>query len=54
MNRSLRNQCIGRMDRLSQKSKKLSVITFAVKNSIEETLAEIVKVKNWSFKDVGL
>jgi superfamily II DNA or RNA helicase len=54
MNRSLRNQCIGRMDRLSQKSKKLSVITFAVENSIEEKLADIVKVKNWSFKDVGL
>ena len=54
MNRSLRNQCIGRMDRLSQKSKKLSVITFAVKGSIEEKLADIVKVKNWSFKDVGL
>jgi SNF2 family DNA or RNA helicase len=54
MNRSLRNQCIGRMDRLSQKSKNLSVITFAVENSIEEKLADIVKVKNWSFKDVGL
>ncbi len=54
MNRSLRDQCIGRMDRIGQKKKCLDVITFAVEGSIEEKLAEVVKVKNWSFKDVNL
>jgi len=54
MNRSLRDQCIGRMDRIGQTKKSLDVITFAVENSIEEKLAEVVKVKNWSFKDVNL
>ena len=54
MNRSLRDQCIGRMDRIGQKKKCLDVITFAVQGSIEEKLAEVVKVKNWSFKDVNL
>jgi SNF2 family DNA or RNA helicase len=54
MNRSLRDQCIGRMDRIGQKKNSLDVITFAVEGSIEEKLAEVVKVKNWSFKDVNL
>jgi hypothetical protein len=42
------------MDRIGQKKKCLDVITFAVEGSIEEKLAEVVKVKNWSFKDVNL
>ena len=54
MNRSLREQCIGRMDRIGQAKSSLDVITFAVEGSIEEKLAEVVKVKNWSFKDVNL
>ena len=54
MNRSLREQCIGRMDRIGQAKSSLDVITFAVEGSIEEKLAEVVKVKNWSFKDENL
>lgn len=55
MNKSLKEQCIGRMDRLGQKKKSLEVITFAVKDSIEHDLLNISKEKNsFTFKDVGL
>ena len=54
MNRSYRQQCIGRIERLGQKSKELKVITFAVSGSVEEKLSKVTLVKNWSFKDIGL
>jgi len=54
MNRSYRQQCIGRIERLGQTSKELKVITFAVGNSVEEKLSKVTLVKNWSFKDIGL
>ena len=55
MNKSLKEQCIGRMDRLGQKKKSLKVITFAVKDSIENDLLNISKEKNsFTFKDIGL
>lgn len=54
MNRSLRKQCIGRMDRLGQKKNNLKVITYTVKDSIEEKLERVLRTRNWNFKDVGL
>ena len=55
MNKSLKEQCIGRMDRLGQEKKSLQVITFAVKDSVEHDLLNISKEKNsFTFKDIGL
>ena len=55
MNKSLKEQCIGRMDRLGQEKNSLEVITFAVKDSVEQDLLNISKEKNsFTFKDIGL
>ena len=55
LNESLKQQCIGRIDRLSQNKKSLDVISFVVKDSIEEKLLQATKKKDWfSLKDIGL
>ena len=55
LNKSLKQQCIGRIDRLSQEKKELDIISFVVKGSIEEKLAKATKDKDWfNFKDIGL
>tara|TARA_E500000331_G_scaffold336912_1_gene364516 strand:- start:194 stop:3436 length:3243 start_codon:yes stop_codon:yes gene_type:complete len=55
LNESLKQQCIGRIDRLSQNKKSLDVISFVVSGSIEEKLLKATKDKDWfSLKDIGL
>ena len=55
LNKSLKEQCIGRIDRLSQDKKKLDIISFVVKGSIEEKLVNATKDKDWfNFRDIGL
>ena len=54
MNRALRKQCIGRMDRLGQKMKQLNVITYATENTVETKLERVLRTRNWTFKDLCL
>jgi SNF2 family DNA or RNA helicase len=54
MNRALRKQCIGRMDRLGQKMKQLNVITYTTEGTVETKLESVLKTRNWAFRDLGL